>query len=1733
MTDLARELLEDISCGDYIRIRYGTISDQVTVEGTVEKIGEITIKLIKKDGQPIKLILDDNLKSVERMTVVTKKQDYNKSELDKQQASNEQLLSRKMISLPEEEYTYNYDNIVDSIRKYADFVCNLELKRSINGVIDSLNAAKRTNELGYKYHNIRARIINLWDNCLNDEECIALYNLLGIVSLAADKYGESVEPLVRAHKYALAAFAAGKCQNSEAEHILSVCAMLNEEKTVIDSRTAELCVRYRDVTSVEKLLELFRDQEDNCERIASCCQMMLQEAGGKLLSEVTAQHSAIETAERFLKSIPTGWASKKSAWSYWTVFQEYHYLRGAATKVEEELHTGVISMFNEEQKWGFITPNHYFYIEQVRDDTRNGIELRKMLFSSLGKGLEVSFKIGESNVRPGETAATSLALTENGLLRAQKRLNDYTTDGMQYEGFVDEFYPEYGNGVIHCNRKKYRFNLKAIVDPWLRAYYQNCFSPKVQEVFFEVAGKRAVRIQWRNPGKEDIECYSEFVSEREKNDWTIAQKNLKKDHEMTQIPQSDPYSNYPFIDLNQSDRTDEDKTQAMLTWGGSVLPAEKTNKASKTKNYSQNNVRKRSEDTNHHSASDGKYYADLARKEMAKGQFDTAEQNFENSLQEGYDEAVVCDYISLCTRQEGKADRAVELIKKYEHLIPRKKLLNLKIQVYDKKKDYTTLCVLYEDAFSTAASVSRKSHLLYRLIDSYIKIQEYENALKTCNRWEQFFNQNRFSPEAERLRKVAPLIKRQKAICLYHSGKIDDAKLLATDLVRSNPADIAANRILDGTLGTEFDSTDDSNTSEVLYQDSSDVLYYDEEETEEEDKSTLTRFVKYKIEHSNIAMSLKSSNIKEGIYIGTTKDAEDDIRKLTRSGQGVSLKTRSDSLFAACQLLEQLEQRPDYRRKTALKCRLAGRAMASWGDLMVSQARQLDTPRMAYLFALRILKLTKRGSEQDWTNAYNRYFKSFFLAQKGANSLEEYILDQTNRKYKDSANIDVLIGNRIQDVLFSEFFVGTLNLIFAIQNQETRLNTFISDLFSKNERIRCSIIDCIAFYTGEQNAINDVNIFKNKLLQCVRILKERTDGLHDIVVQTGSIFMSQRIPDEQIKTVEVTVWKPYLTATDQTRLSRIHYILLRSQDYYASMDFENRADSLRAVITQVEELLREISVEPTDISYDTFLPFLMQIRFKLDEEQTKLFQSFLPKLVLEETIPPFRTPDGSIQIQLTIRNEANYQSADSIEIVSVSGEDIKHYKGGATEKIQTLRGGEEKEIGLSVIVSDMANETGNFSATIQCSYKCSDSPQHVITKMQLTDFIFVVRNENFTPFINPFHDYEGKMMDDEEMFIGRSNQIQQILDVINAGVGDKLNYGHAIAMYGQTRAGKSSLMYHLRRKLESQYDNRIVVWDMGNIGEIPADDNFFVSFLIQLLWIGSEAIAANEDLSEAVQEMGLTAPIREIQDAPQYAINSFLAYMRKLNQLLRESNKMIVLMIDEFTYIHSMRDSAVLGSYMRFWKALVQNYCVFAIVAGQDDMPEFMRSYPNEFACMELLKLTYLQEQDAKELIRKPLETRNNRTDLFRNDGTMDEIYDLTAGSAYLTIILCSKLVDFLNEKGAYVITKGILADYLRTRVFGPQSFLTEMYFEPQLKERGHTELDGINKQLLLSIARLSRTTGYARLGDIHISTLSEDQVIEYVERLVDRNVLSKEKGDQYSIQVKLLQKWLIHTMGE
>ena len=77
---------------------------------------------------------------------------------------------------------------------------------------------------------------------------------------------------------------------------------------------------------------------------------------------------------------------------------------------------------------------------------------------------------------------------------------------------------------------------------------------------------------------------------------------------------------------------------------------------------------------------------------------------------------------------------------------------------------------------------------------------------------------------------------------------------------------------------------------------------------------------------------------------------------------------------------------------------------------------------------------------------------------------------------------------------------------------------------------------------------------------------------------------------------------------------------------------------------------------------------------------------------------------------------------------------------------------------------------------------------------------------------NPFRQHIGGEMKDESMFYGRDALISGLIDSLT--VDGKWNYGHGILLYGQTRAGKSSIRHHFSKRVRHSFSNAVLV-DMG------------------------------------------------------------------------------------------------------------------------------------------------------------------------------------------------------------------------------------------------------------------------------------------------------------------------------
>lgn len=1119
-----------------------------------------------------------------------------------------------------------------------------------------------------------------------------------------------------------------------------------------------------------------------------------------------------------------------------------------------------------------------------------------------------------------------------------------------------------------------------------------------------------------------------------------------------------------------------------------------------------------------------------ARRAMKEKRPLDAEKEFSKVLEGGSSAgiaSVMADYVAVCVQVDELASKALDALETHRELIDPVKYRNLSITINEKLGNKENLIPLLEEAFSEGTNYQARTHAITREISILVSLHRYSQALEACERWLALYEQckdlsgqNKYLSDtyARMKRKSYPVIERNRALCLYQLGNKEEARRIANELIFLNPSDAMAKTILEGRV-VQYDDIVSATSSE------NGMLDHDVEFA----GAMRSGFVRHLVETIDIGSQIKK-RVKDGVYIGTVRQAQETVSSLLET------RTQSDKARAQTRLIvssvvaQMLHAHPDgcpegwNDKYVSVQ---SARGMASWGDSKVSIG-QLDTSRMAYLYA--IGELTQ--NEADWTRSLNCYLRSYYMGS----TLSSYIETQRGEN-SPKYDAGVLSTNDLPDAIVPSFTIGMLDLLSALDEQPRQRDMVIRDLFNADIHLRSGIASRISLLLDEEGDCESLETFKAQVDKAATLLSARKKELASSLIKLSEAFMGSMLSEESLGEVNPDYWKNWLNGTDYERLEGLYAAFCRAQGFFEGIDFDGKADIVRSATRDLSVMAGQIEDQPTEISYDIFLPAIETCISRLATEQASLYSESQPELSWSESAPAVYTPEGDVLLQLAVSNAEGCQSARQIAIMRdcLIGKDILHAE--LPSDIELLKGGDTAEILLSVVPSQSASEAGSFSLQLSYTFNSQDASQNFTTKSASEELTIVVRDAGFEPLKNPYvgHVANAITAADDKMFYGRETEIADIVGKLrDEGNGRMIAHG-AVVLYGQTRAGKSSLMAQIKNTASGTYGDSVLICNFGNVSDVRSDpddpDSFMAQFLYQLLDVCCDAVESNGLLTEELDYEDLTPPY-EMLDDPTHAQAIFKTKMRKLSRLLEEKDVLLVLLIDEFTYIHGLINSGEVSEhFMRFWKSLLQNYYLFAIVVGQDDMPEFMQEYENEFYSMEPRKVTYLDEASAKKLIREPLERENGKEGLFRDDA-VDEVYRLTAGSAYLTMSFCARLVSYLNEKGAPIVTKGLVRDFLNKRALGPAGFLNKGDFESMLNERGHDELKAENTVLLHEIAKLAKSTRRVPVASIRCDGISQDRIRVLVDRLVNRDVLIRTK-DEVEIKVKLFERWLLETMGE
>lgn len=409
----------------------------------------------------------------------------------------------------------------------------------------------------------------------------------------------------------------------------------------------------------------------------------------------------------------------------------------------------------------------------------------------------------------------------------------------------------------------------------------------------------------------------------------------------------------------------------------------------------------------------------------------------------------------------------------------------------------------------------------------------------------------------------------------------------------------------------------------------------------------------------------------------------------------------------------------------------------------------------------------------------------------------------------------------------------------------------------------------------------------------------------------------------------------------------------------------------------------------------------------------------------------------------------------------------------------------------------------------------------------ISNFSIRLSSENdFEEIHNPYAPYaESGIVEDERMFYGREELIQNIARAIqNAKT-------KSVVIYGQKRAGKSSILHHLKKKLQT--DKSLLVLDWGNIGSIR-DQSSQTPLLYQILWGILEQLqfTIEDKIDEGFPSLELALPPCSLEfyshpDPITYFKEIFQRYKRKTSKSSDWRNVRIVLLIDEFTYIFDwILNGEISASFMKNWKALLQENYFSAVLVGQDYMPKFKLRFPNEFGTTQDERVTYLRQEDAIRLIDEPIRIGGRQGKSRYREQAIETIFALTAGSPFYIQIVCNRLVEYMNRKRAKFVTEADVKQVQNDLITGNNALDIGKF--DNLINSGDTSADAISDEEALKILTtiaLNSPTGLCNRSNIACET--RILVDEILRDLVNREVV-EQRDQNYRIRVELFKEWLV-----
>jgi len=560
-------------------------------------------------------------------------------------------------------------------------------------------------------------------------------------------------------------------------------------------------------------------------------------------------------------------------------------------------------------------------------------------------------------------------------------------------------------------------------------------------------------------------------------------------------------------------------------------------------------------------------------------------------------------------------------------------------------------------------------------------------------------------------------------------------------------------------------------------------------------------------------------------------------------------------------------------------------------------------------------------------------------------------------------------------------------------------------------------------------------------------------------------------------------------------------------------DFDEAQNHYYVVQARAEKFATDVEANPTATSFESFVPLVRHLRSLVEDSYADRARTSVPELTLELVSEEYVPVHGNeITLQVRVSNRAGSSRASNLDLEFLPGpESYISMHERFFRVADSLRGNSSVVRQVPVCITPAAQEQKAFPITIQCRYQDSLGTKRETGARQVTVSLFDPSEfREIDP--NPYFPYtETGAVEDPNMFFGRKKFIDQIRDALLGGEGTK-----CFVLYGQKRAGKTSILYHLQCRL-AECECLPAFFSLQDIqGELN-----ICNLLTRILQAIRTSIGDEAD--KRGEPPPFTFPtIAEVAASPTLIFHDCLSQLvRKLKKTAGWERLRLVLLVDEFTDVFTqIQQGKMPPEVMKLWKAIIERHYFSCVLVGRDIMPAFQAKFANEFGVTQDLRITYLSEEGARELLETPIGGGRYRS------RAVSRVLELTAGSPYYTMMVCDRLVEYINHTKSLVVTEADIEKIKDSMVSGDQS-LREAKFDPLFdpgEKKVTTDIDP--QQCLAVCAAIAKNATAGWCAASALPQVAGDQ-IKILNDLVFRDVL-EQKQDSYRIRVGLFHEWLL-----